>query len=579
MRRTLSCLALALVVLLPNAGQTAEITGRIFLDRNGNGRLDADEPGVASVLVSDGLKVAASDATGSYRLAASAAPALLRITVPRDHAAPRGFWRWTGGASNEDFALVSRPQPDHYCFIQVTDTHVGDVEALKLFCQRVNAFPRPIAFVVNTGDLVGGVDVVAPERAPQQFERYLDGVKGLRVPLLNVPGNHEHVAINVKEADAAHPNYGKGYYRKHLGPMHYSWDWGPVHYMALDGTTLPYQEKLGPDQLAWLSADLQLQPKQKPLVLFCHQSLPALRDAKELAKVLQGHRLLAVFCGHWHNTSTTELAGAPLFHTGALSGSWWSGPNPDGSPQGFRFVEVGPSGLETVYTSREGEYSLYVSSPNATRLQSGEVPFEVSVLDFGKPVQVTARWADAPVALTLAQRRPNWSIWKGTFDSRKLDDGTAVLEVRTSLGDSISVCPMRYLVVNGRETPYRADEPAVLKLQVRSVHAVEEVLLDGRPLGTIPADTPNETTLSLNVPAERLGKLVRVTVRSGARNGRKDNFSVGPIWLEYKGRRIYDLRFVTFERHAMGDAAPGRKPERDWYFDLLDGEKGRSPKK
>ena len=567
MRRGVAALTLVVSLLISIAGARADIIGRIYLDRNGNGKLDAGEPGIASVLVSDGIRVVASDAAGKYRIAASEGPALLRITVPRDHAAPRGFWRWTTGAPNEDFPLVSRPQPDHYYFIQVTDSHIGNVELLKRFVQRVNAFPLPIEFVVNTGDLVGGVDVVLPEKAPVQFDRYLDGMKDLHVPLFNIPGNHEHVSHNVKDADQKHPDYGKGLFRKRLGPTYYSWDRGPIHLVALDGTTLPYQEKLGTDQLKWLAEDLEFQPKGKPIVLFCHQSLPALRDAKELSAVLKSHRVLAGFCGHLHSTFTTELSGVPVYHTGALSGSWWSGPNPDGTPQGFRLVKIGKDGLETAYFNREGEYSVCISSPLATQLVSGKVAFEAVVLDLGKPVQVTAQWADRPVAMELAQRKPAWSIWKGTFDSTERDDGNAVLEVRSRLGDATSTCPMRYLVVNGRQKPYKAVKAATLKCQVRAVHAVEEVLVDGKPLGVIPADTVKDATLSFDIPAEQLKKLVRVTIRAGIRNGRKDNFSVGPIWLEYQGKRIIDVRFVSFERHRIGDA-PGFKPQRDWYFDL-----------
>ena len=396
MRRVPAALILVVSVLFSVGGARADVTGRIYLDRNGNGKLDAGEPGVASVLVSNGITVVASDAAGKYRIAAGDGPTLLWISVPRDHTAPRGFWRWTTGAPSEDFPLASRPQSDHYYFIQITDSHVGSVELVKRFVDRVNVFPLPIEFVVNTGDLVGGVDVVMPEKATQQFDRYLDGVKNLNVPLFNLPGNHEHVSHNVKDADQKHPDYGKGLFRKRLGPTYYSWNCGPVHLVALDGTTLPYQEKLGTDQLKWLAADLESQPKGKPIVLFCHQSLPMLRDAKELTKVLQGHRVLAGFCGHLHSTFTTELSGVPVFHTGALSGSWWSGPNPDGTPQGFRLVKIDEERLETVYSNREGKYSVCVSSPMATEFVSGKVAFETVVLDFGKPVQVTAQWADHP---------------------------------------------------------------------------------------------------------------------------------------------------------------------------------------
>ena len=37
--------------------------------------------------------------------------------------------------------------------------------------------PVPLAFAINTGDLVGGVDVVAIEAAKAQFDRYIKGAE------------------------------------------------------------------------------------------------------------------------------------------------------------------------------------------------------------------------------------------------------------------------------------------------------------------------------------------------------------------------------------------------------------------
>ena len=224
-------------------------------------------------------------------------------------------------------------------------------------------------------------------------------------PLFNVPGNHEHVSILAKNADTSDPRYGKGLYRQLLGPMHYSWDWANVHFVALDGTTLPYQEKLGEEQLAWLRADLAFQASKKPLILFCHQSAPQLADAKSLTNLLAGHNVLAIFCGHLHATFTTRLGDIPVYQTGALSGSWWSGPNPDGTPQGFRLVQIRGGRLNTTYASREGRRPVYVVSPKASSVQAGKIDIEVSLLDFGERLTPSARYAGQPVPLELSHVR------------------------------------------------------------------------------------------------------------------------------------------------------------------------------
>jgi hypothetical protein len=81
------------------------LSGRVYLDAPG-------KPGVAGVLVSDGTRVVATDAQGRYTLSGTEGRSLVSITVPRDHAAPGGFWRWTGGGDGADFALVRRAQAE-----------------------------------------------------------------------------------------------------------------------------------------------------------------------------------------------------------------------------------------------------------------------------------------------------------------------------------------------------------------------------------------------------------------------------------------------------------------------------------
>lgn len=544
----------------------AEIEGRVYLDANRNGLPDAGEPGVAHVAVSDGLRVAVTDAEGRYRLDRSETASLVWVSVPRDHAPQGPFWKNAEGKSRLDFGLSACPQAEDFSFIHITDSHIGRADLLKQFAEHVGRLPVPIAFVINTGDLVAGVDVVLPEKAQRQYDRYIAAAT-FRMPLFNVPGNHEHVSHNVKEADLSHPLYGKGFYPRLLGPMHYSWDWAGVHCVALDGTTLPYQERLGTNQLTWLAADLKAQPAEKPLLLFCHQSLPSLRDAKELSGLLKGRTVLGAFCGHLHQTFTTSFAGFPVYHSGALSGSWWGGPNIDGTPQGFRLVRIKDGALKTVYTNREGLCPVSIMSPLATSLQSGAFEAEVTVMDFGKPAEVTASFCGQTVTLSLASREELWSLWKGTVDTRQTFDGARTLEVTAKQGSSTNVFAIRYLVSNGRSEPFTADAGATLHLQVRGISAPDIVLLNGEPLGVIPVGTSNETSLAFAVPKERLGRFNRVTVRAAPQGKGKDQFSIGPAALEYKGKRLHDLRYASFERHTIvGDDAA--RDEKDLYYSL-----------
>ena len=522
---------------------------------------------MANVLVSDGILVVASDATGNYRLENTNKSALVWVSLPRGHAASGTFWRATEGRGREDFGLVQQVQTADFTFIQITDAHIGRDDLLKQFAGHLNQLPVPFAFVVNTGDLVGGVDVVTPDKAQAQYDRYLGAAATFTQPLFNLPGNHEHVAFNVADADKTNPIYGKGLYRRVFGPTYYSWDWAGVHFLALDGTTLPYQEKLGQDQLKWLAADVLLQSADKPLVLFCHQSIPDLRDSKELAEILRGRRVLGAFCGHLHRTFTTRLAGFPVYITGALSGAWWSGPGIDGTPQGFRLVRIKDGILKTAYTNREGNTPVSIVTPLGSAVLSGQIEVEVVIADFGQVVEATASFVGNPVTLKQVAREELWSTWRGSVDTRQALDGDRVLRVVAKRGDETSLFEVRYLVSNGLTEPYVADVPATLKLQVRGIDAADTILFNGEPLGVIPADSPTDTVLVFEVGKERLRKINRMTVRAADQGLGKDQFSVGPVWLEYKGKKMHDLRFASFERHMIVGDDPKRR-EKDLFFCL-----------
>jgi hypothetical protein len=570
MRQTTRVVLAVLMVLAGGALAAADVSGRVYVDGNANRRLDAGETGLSGVLVSDGRQVVATDAEGRYRLPTTEPRVLLWICVPRDHAAPAGFWRWSDDAHDENFPLVRRTQGDNFLFVQITDTHVGRVDLVQELVARLNTFPRPLAFVVNTGDLVAGSDTVLPDKARTQYKNYLTSVASLKLPLWNIPGNHEHVAHNVKNADQTDPLYGKGMYRQLLGPMHYTWDWGPVHFIALDGTTLPYKQKLGAEQLAWLEADLKHQPGDKPLVLFCHQPIPDLADAAELEGLLRARRVLGAFCGHLHRTFSTRWAGTTVYQTGAMSGAWWSAANPDGTPQGFRLVQIERAGLKTAYFNREGREALAIIEPSASTVLSGRVEFAATMLDFGKLVEMSARFEGRGVGMELDHREPLWSIWKGSVDTRTVYDGPRVLKLATQAGNETSWTETRYLVVNGRAEPYQATGPAVLKLQVRGVDAADELLWNGRALGTLPPKAPKDSVVRFSLPAERLLRVNRLTIRAVPQRGNQlDGFSVGPISLDYRGQTIHDLRYPGFERYSLGNAKGARcRPQHDVYLCL-----------
>ena len=107
----------ALLILLA-VSASAEQTGVVFVDRDGDARRDAGEPVRAGVFVTNGLDVVASDASGRYALPER--EGFVYLTCPQDFACPE--WYRAGGG---DFALLPDPGDDAF-FIQISDTHVYD---------------------------------------------------------------------------------------------------------------------------------------------------------------------------------------------------------------------------------------------------------------------------------------------------------------------------------------------------------------------------------------------------------------------------------------------------------------------
>ena len=215
------------------------------------------------------MRAAVTDWTATMRVLCFGSPCRA-IIAPR-----RRSGAGPTAASPRISVSCDSPQPDDFCFIQITDTHIGNAEALRQFAKQASKLPIPIPFVVNTGDL-GGDACYDIKEARKIFDRYMGATSAFQQPLFNVPGNHDHVGFLRQGRPTRTTRYGaRGSIGNCLvrctipgtGATCISWP------STAPGS--PYQEKLGAEQLAWLKADLSFQPHDKPLVLFCHQSVVA----------------------------------------------------------------------------------------------------------------------------------------------------------------------------------------------------------------------------------------------------------------------------------------------------------------
>ena len=373
MRSCRLVLMLLVLVSIPMRGSAA-VEGRVWLDANGNSLLDAGEKGVARCLVSDGTQLVRTDADGRYRLQPSTTPAVVFVINPSGTWPAGPWWRAAGGAKPSaavDFALKEDRQDGPLFFAQGTDIHLRPeaVPLYRKYVEHLNALPLPPRFVVHTGDLV--VDALACDAAAAEklFRLYEDETKAIRLPLRNVPGNHEHVGIARKDIAERGGDYGKGMYLRRLGPLSYAFCYGSYHFLALDGTTLDpqakagYRDRLDDASVAWAARYLATLGPDEPVIVLVHQPLANRDTDRQLLAALKGKRLLAVLCGHGHNRSVTTWGGAPMIMGGAVSHAWHGFVPYPPDPWGYVVYRLEGSQLEYAFLDWAAERSVDLKSP------------------------------------------------------------------------------------------------------------------------------------------------------------------------------------------------------------------------
>jgi hypothetical protein len=299
--------ALAQCGIADPAAQTAR--GTVFVDDNGDEVRSTGEHGVPGVSVSNGCDVVLTDADGDYEIALAplqilfvSQPSGYSIAVD-DNNIPRFYYRHypegtpdtIGGTAvvwQYDVANATGPLPDAIDFPltaiaddseQFTAHAFADPQARseldqdKLREDLVTTLignPFGAQFGVTVGDVV--FDSLS------LYDRHKEMMALMDIPQWYLPGNHD---INFESPDARFANET---YKLHFGPTYYSFNYGNVHFVALNnveyagaGNRLEdgeaYRGYIHDDQLYWLARDLAHVPKDQLIVIASH--IPLVSDA------------------------------------------------------------------------------------------------------------------------------------------------------------------------------------------------------------------------------------------------------------------------------------------------------------
>jgi len=379
------------LLLLGKASFAATATGRVFLDENQNGRLDAQEVGIPKVRVSNGLDVVTTDKNGLYQISTED-ESIIFITKPRDYATPvnahmlpqfyyihqpngsppnmrYGGIKPTGPLPDEiNFPLVRRPEERQFEAVLFADTQPQTDRELDYIRDDV------VAELINTEAAFGMTmgDILFDDLS--MFPRYNALIAQIGIPWYNVPGNHE---INF---EAANDRYSLETFKRFYGPPYYAFEYADAIVVILDnidykgnGEADPadvrgnggYEARISRNQLEWLKNELDYIDNDRLVFIATHaplgmeNGLYATENREGLFRLLAGRPNLYSVAGHTHTTDhiyfdeDDGFPGPGTFHHHVLatvSGAWWSGPfdergiavsdQRDGTPNGYHILEV-----------------------------------------------------------------------------------------------------------------------------------------------------------------------------------------------------------------------------------------------
>lgn len=382
------------------AQETAQ--GVVFRDEDRDRTRDEDEPGIEGVSVSNGRTVVQTDADGRYTLPVHEGDVLFvtkpaGYMVPVDtHNRPKFYYlhdpdgtpdslnlRYSGveptGPLPEsvNFPLYRQETGGSFTALAFADPQAEGHEELRFVREDVvdEVVGTDAAFGITVGDVV--------EDDLSLYPRQLRIVGEIGVPWWRLPGNHD------MNFDVPGDEYATETYKRYFGPTNYSFEYGNVHFIALDNVQYKgqgesfrysgsYRGYLTDEQLGWIREDLRAVPEDKLIVVATHIPLrtyavgdttdswrPGTTNLDALLEVLQGRRVYSI-SGHdtsnsWHVYLDEEdgwTGPQPLHHhvLAEVRGGAWRGPRDvrdvpaalmeDGTPNGYYFLQFEGSRYE-----------------------------------------------------------------------------------------------------------------------------------------------------------------------------------------------------------------------------------------
>jgi hypothetical protein len=246
-------------------------------------------------------------------------------------------------AGTESEVELAVPAPaEGFTAAILADRTTGEEAGLAVLRQAVREINllKP-TLVLHVGDLVPGYT-----RDMEQWERDIEPVKEilaeLEAPLFPVAGNHD-VITGTGNAD---DRRGEQLYRKHFGPLYYSFDCGSAHFICLyTDEALKSEPFIGDAQLRWLQEDLAGTAAEHVFVLM-HKPMWEYDGSgwEAVHSLLKRHPVRAVIAGHFHHYYKSRLLDGVQYYVLGVTGGRTFSPELAGGLEHYCLLHVGPEG-------------------------------------------------------------------------------------------------------------------------------------------------------------------------------------------------------------------------------------------
>lgn len=384
-----------------SAQQTA--TGIVFYDTNLNKIFDPGETPLPDVRVSNGREIVRTGADGRYQLPVDDDTILFVIKpkgwrnpfnkdmlpqfyyIHKPNGSPKSHFPGvppTGPLpASVDFPMYPQDEPEVFKALFFGDPQPRNQKEVEYVYHDVieQLIGTTASFGVTLGDIAfDNLDTLDTQN---------QGIAMLGIPWYSVIGNHDlnNEATTDKDSDET--------FHRIYGPNYYSFDYGNVHFIALDDVEWSrepdqksgkYQGGLDEAQMEFIRNDLALIPEDQMVVLMMHIPLVQIGNRAELFRLIEKRPLCVSISGHTHYQEHLFLEGKDGWHgpqphhhiiNVTVSGSWWSGvpdeygiPHTmmrDGAPNGYSVMTFDGKKYDWEFFAarRPAEYQLHIHAP------------------------------------------------------------------------------------------------------------------------------------------------------------------------------------------------------------------------